>query len=237
MNPIRLLGKAKGFFFLLRLHIITPATVFEMFAYMAKLSRWIKKHSKIPYTDFYTFTFNYDKRYSLYQYILDTEKLNDEVDYLEFGVSKGFSFRWWAKQITHPQARFYGFDTFTGLPENWGPFKKGDMSNSNEPPKMDDTRVSFYQGLFQQTLPGFVKSYQPRKRRIIHMDADLYSSTLYALTTLSPFIRKDDIIFFDEFNVPLHEFKAFTEWTRSFYIDYEVLGSVNNFYQVAVKIK
>jgi len=68
------------------------------------------------------------------------------------------------------------------------------------------------------------------------MDADLYSSTLYALTTLSPFIQKGDIIFFDEFNVPLHEFKAFTEWTRSFYIDYEVLGSVNNFYQVAIKI-
>lgn len=56
------------------------------------------------------------------------------------------------------------------------------------------------------------------------MDADLYSSTLYAFTMLSPIIQKDDIIIFDEFNVPLHEFKAFTEWTRSFYIDYEVLG-------------
>ena len=236
MNPIRLLGKAKGFFFLFRFDFLTPIKAFEFLAYIAKLSKWIRKHSRIEFTDFYTFKFNYDKRYSLYKYVLDKENLNAEIDYLEFGVSRGFSFRWWAQNITHAEARFYGFDTFTGLPENWGPFKKGDMSNSNEPPKMDDARVSFFQGLFQQTVPGFIKSYQPNKRRIIHMDADLYSSTLYALTTLSPFIQKGDIIFFDEFNVPLHEFKAFTEWTRSFYIYYEVLGSVNNFYQVAIKI-
>jgi hypothetical protein len=57
------------------------------------------------------------------------------------------------------------------------------------------------------------------------------------LTTLAPFIKKGDILFFDEFNVPMHEFKAFTEWVSSFYIDYEVLGAVNNFYQVAIKIK
>lgn len=237
MNPIRLLGKVKGFFFVLRMHIITPSKAFEFLAYMAKLSRWIRKQRHLEYSDFYTYKFDYEKRYNLYKYILDKELLDDSIDYLEFGVSKGYSFRWWAKNITNANARFYGFDTFTGLPENWGPFKKGDMSNSNEPPKMDDSRVSFHQGLFQQTLPGFIKSYQSNKRRIIHMDADLYSSTLYSLTSLSPFIQKGDIIFFDEFNVPLHEFKAFTEWTRSFYVDYEVLGSVNNFYQVAIKIK
>ena len=42
---------------------------------------------------------------------------------------------------------------------------------------------------------------------------------------------------FDEFNVPLDEFKAFKEWTESFYIEYEVLGEVNNYYQMALKIK
>jgi hypothetical protein len=69
------------------------------------------------------------------------------------------------------------------------------------------------------------------------MDADIYSATLYVLTSLAPFLKKGDIIFFDEFNVPLHEFKAFSEWVSSFYINYEVLGAVNNFYQVAIKIK
>lgn len=68
------------------------------------------------------------------------------------------------------------------------------------------------------------------------MDSDLYSATIYVLSTIAPILCKGDIIFFDEFNVPLHEFKAFTEWTYSFYIDYEVIGSVNNFHQVAIKI-
>jgi len=57
------------------------------------------------------------------------------------------------------------------------------------------------------------------------------------LPSFSPFLKKGDIIFFDEFNVVMHEFKAFTEWINSFYIEYEVLGAVNNYCQVAIKIK
>ena len=105
------------------------------------------KQLTTKYSDFYTSNHQYDKRYKLYEYILETEKLNDEIDYLEFGVAKGVSFRWWAEKIKNPAAKFYGFDTFTGLPESWGPFKKGDMSGGNEPPKMDDARVNFYQEL------------------------------------------------------------------------------------------
>ena len=112
------------------------------------------------------------------------------------------------------------------------------MSSGNEQPPMPGNRHQYFQGLFQETLPGFIKNYKhSSKRKLIHMDADLYSSTLFVLTSLSPYIRKGDIILFDEFNVPMHEFKAFKEWTESFYIDYEVLGAVNNFYQTAIKIK
>ena len=42
---------------------------------------------------------------------------------------------------------------------------------------------------------------------------------------------------FDEFNVPMHEYKAFREWSDSFYIKYRVLGGVNNFYQTAIMIE
>ena len=172
----------------------------------------------------------------LYLHLIETEKLNEAIDYIEFGVSKGDSFKWWVLNITDPGARFYGFDTFTGLPEDWGSFKKGDMANNNELPELNDNRGRFYQGLFQQTLPLFISSYLPNKRRIIHMDADLYSSTLYALTSITPILKKGDIIIFDEFNVPMHEFKAFTEWSDSYYINYEVIGAVNNFYQVTIKL-
>jgi O-methyltransferase len=234
LNKMR--GKLKGIFFLSRLHKIFPADIFEFIAYLTRLSRWINKYAGIVYSDYYTSKIVNDKRENLYAHVLEEENLNTSVDYLEFGVSRGVSFRWWVSHIIDNEARFYGFDTFTGLPEDWGKFKKGDMDNACRPPEIDDNRIRFYHGLFQQTLNGFLKTYEPNKRRIIHLDADLYSATLYVLTTISPFLRYGDILFFDEFNVPLHEFKAFTEWTSSFYIDYEVIGSMNNFHQVAIKI-
>jgi O-methyltransferase len=229
-------GRLKGLFFLLRMHKIVPADLFEFISYLSRLSIWINKNAHAGYSDYYTSDLNNNRREELYAHVLGEEKLNAKVDYLEFGVSRGVSFRWWVKSITDSGARFYGFDTFTGLPEDWGRFKKGDMSNSCQPPEIDDDRVKFYQGLFQQTLNGFLLTYNPNERRIIHLDADLYSATIFVLSTITPFLLKGDIMLFDEFNVPLHEFKAFTEWTSSFYIDYEILGSVNNFHQVAIKI-
>jgi hypothetical protein len=236
MKINRLRGRLKGVFFLLKGHVFLPGNFLRFLAQLASLSAWISRNRKIAYSDFYSARFDYSKRYDLYAYLAEKEKLNCPLSYLEFGVSKGVSFRWWAEHITDPAARFYGFDTFTGLPEDWGSFRKGDMDNRNEPPQMDDTRCRFYQGLFQQTLPGFLKSFDPAGRKLVHMDADLYSSTLYVLTSISPYLKGGDIIIFDEFNVPMHEFKAFSEWVSSYYIRYEVLGATNNFYQVAIRI-
>lgn len=233
----RLRSLFKGVFFVTRMHIFFPSKLWHFFAHMSDLSRWIHKHKKGTFNDFYTFTFDYPKREKLYDYVIEKEKLGGAIDYLEFGVSKGYSFRWWMNKIKDADARFYGFDTFSGLPEDWGPYKKGDMNNGNHPPQIDDNRHTFYQGLFQQTLIPFLATYNSDRRKIIHMDADLYTATLYVLTLLTPYLKKGDVIFFDEFNVPMHEFKAFKEWTESFYIKYRVLGGVNNFYQMALVIE
>jgi O-methyltransferase len=236
MKKNRLRGKLKGYFFILKLHKIVPSGIMAFLSQTGRLSRWINSHRAIPFSDFYSGTFNYSKRYELYSFIIDNESITGPVDYLEFGVAQGFSFRWWSEHLGDQGSRLFGFDTFTGLPEDWGDFKKGEMSNDNKPPETGDIRCKFYQGLFQQTLPQFLKNYNPGRRKIIHMDADLYSSTLFVLTSLSTYLAKNDILIFDEFNVPMHEFKAFSEWTKSFYIKYEVIGAVNNYYQVAIKI-
>lgn len=232
----RIRGKLKGFFFVLKLHRLLPFKFLRFISQMGELSGWIDLHKNIKFSDFYSARFDYLKRYALYSHIIKYNILSDPIDYLEFGVSKGMSFRWWSENIKNENSRFFGFDTFTGLPEDWGSFKKGDMDNNNEVPQMNDPRCSFYQGLFQQTLPEFLKNYSPRSGKIIHMDADLYTSTLFVLTSISPILEKGDIIIFDEFNVPMHEFKAFSEWVSSYYIKYEVIGAVNNFYQIAIKI-
>ena len=233
----RLRGKLKGYFFVLKLHKLMPFRFLRFTSQMGELSKWIERHRNIEFTDFYSHKFDYLKRNLLYRYLIEHKIHDNPVDYLEFGVSKGLSFRWWAEALMDKDSRFFGFDTFTGLPEDWGSFKKGDMDNNNEIPQMNDPRCSFYQGLFQQTLPVFIKTYSAAARKIIHMDADLYTSTLFVLTTISPILKKGDIIIFDEFNVPMHEFKAFSEWVSSYYIKYEVIGAINNYYQIAIEIK
>ena len=226
----------KGLLYRIGIHRFLPVRLFDYLGHLGKASMWLNQQKDVPFSSFPTTDIVYKNRLNLFQYVIDSQNLSDTpVDYLEFGVHAAKSFKWWLGNLNHEQCRFYGFDTFTGLPEAWGPFPKGHFGGV-EVPKLDDNRCEFKVGLFQQTLIPFLQSYSSNKRKIIHIDADLYSSTLYVLTLITPYLNSEDIILFDEFNVPVHEIKAFMEWTESFYIKYEVLGEVNNYFQVAFKI-
>jgi hypothetical protein len=86
-------------------------------------------------------------------------------------------------------------------------------------------------------LPFIENKDLKNKRLVIHLDADLYSATLFVLTQLYSKLKPGDIIFFDEFNVPMSEFKAWEDFVSAFYVEYEVLGAVNNYFQLALKLK
>lgn len=196
--------------------------------------------STIPFNDFYTPFRDYNNRESLYEYVFKTNNLTEKpILYLEFGVASGASFRKMLSLNTNQNSKYYGFDTFEGLPENWGGiYKQGDMSSNI--PQIDDKRGSFLKGLFQDTLVGFIDenrtSIDQFEKRIIHMDADLYSATIFTLSQLYPFLKSGDIIMFDEFNVPMHEFKAFKEFLDNFYVKVKPIAAVNNYYQMAFEI-
>ena len=228
----------KAIFSLLKLHVILEpfSGLFLNIAYLSKQSKWINQNKKLPYNDFFSGNRNYEKRLGLYQYLLDNFVKKNPINYLEFGVANGGSFYWWLQNHTNTDSRFHGFDTFSGLPEDWGHFKKGEMNNGNEVLKTDDKRTLFYQGLFQQTLPGFLKTFDNNMLTVIHMDADLYSSTLYTLTSLAPYLKKGDIIFFDEFCVPTHEFLAVKNFTESYYIDLKPVAASNNYLFTAFQV-
>lgn len=205
------------------------------------LSSWVNKHSsKVKFSDFYRPFRAYHDRIKLYAYINSNQGLDHKpVHYFEFGVAAGNSFSWWVNTNKHPDSLFFGFDTFEGLPEDWHFYKKGDMGY--DIPLSEDGRVTFIKGLFQDTLYRFLDNYNKNTASqqvtmVIHLDADLYSSTLFALTMLAPHLRNGDILFFDEFNVPNHEFAAWNDFVRSYYVKYEVIGAVNNFYQTSFKI-
>ena len=111
------------------------------------------------------------------------------------------------------------------------------MAVALESLNITDSRAHFYKGLFQDTLIPFLNEYKNERRKLIHMDADLFSSTIFSLSQLYRFLNEGDIILFDEFAVPKHEFAAFKIFTESFYVNYEVIGAANNYLFVAIKIK
>jgi hypothetical protein len=227
----------KSLFIKLQLHrIFQPFTgLFLNLVYMTHLSSWAHENKKVEYNDFFG-KWDYNKRYPMYEWVIKKERLTGPVNYIEFGVAGGQSFDWFMSRNSDSESRFYGFDTFDGLPEDWGPFKKGAFSNNNTMPVIKDWRGKYFKGLFQQTVPGFLPELDNSRRNVLMMDADLWSATLYALTSLSPYLKKDDIIFFDEFVVPTHEFKAFLDFTQSHYLNLQLVAAANNYYFAAFKV-
>ncbi len=116
----RLPGKLKGLFSAWRMDRLVPIRFFEFLTNMANLSKWISVHKKQCENDFYTKKFDYPKREKLYEEVITNNNLDTDIDYFEFGVSKGRSFKWWINRIKDPNARFYGFDTFSRLPRSVG---------------------------------------------------------------------------------------------------------------------
>ena len=240
MTKLDIIRKTKSLFMKWRLHrFIEPFSgAMVNLIFMSKLSKWRKETKVAGYNDWYKSDWDYNRRINLYEAISKQEQLKDSIiDYLEFGVCGGLSFNWWLEHNKNNDSRFFGFDTFEGLPESFGHFKKGDMAVALESLGINDPRASFYKGLFQETLVPFLENYKNERRKVIHMDADIFSATIFSLSQLYRVLNDGDIILFDEFAVPKHEFMAFKIFTESFYMDYEVIAAANNYLFLAVKIK
>jgi hypothetical protein len=190
------------------------------------------------YNDWYQRKWDYNRRENLYAAVIEQESVGSlAIDYFEFGVAGGYSFKWWLEHNNNPDSRFYGFDTFEGLPEDFGPFAKGTMAAALDSLNITDPRARFYKGLFQDTLVPFLEQYKNGNRKLIHMDADIFSATIFTLSQVYKYLKDGDIILFDEFAVPTHEFMAFKIFTESFYVNYEVIAAANNYLFLALKIK
>jgi len=145
---------------------------------------------------------------------------------LEFGVATG-------ETVNHIASAtpgvVYGFDVFTGLPEDWRPgFPEGAFARQALPRVLDN--VELVVGLFAKTLPAFVHTH-PGPVSLLHVDCDLSSSTRTIFRYLGHRIVPGTVILFDEYlNYPgwkQHEFKAFQEyiaWSGQTYEYISVVG-------------
>ena len=154
---------------------------------------------------------------------------------------QGYTIKYWSTINSNPNSRFYGFDSFEGLPEDWsGAFvrvPKGTFNTEGVVPEIEDPRVSFHKGWFQTSLPLFLHTYQSRNRLLVHCDADLYTSTLYVLCTLHNRFKPGSLIIFDEFSGATDEFRAFTDYSSSFLQKFRVVAQVGSQCdQVAVEV-
>lgn len=166
-------------------------------------------------------------RYELHDYLAGTfVNPADKIHFMEFGVRWGHIITKWAAHNKNPDSIFTGFDTFTGLPEDWGTVKKGSFSNEGDIPFTDDKRTSFCVGLVQDTLPVYVKKIKPSDRLIFNLDFDLYNATLFTLLCLQPFLKPGDIIILDEyFSITKnhHEYRAFYDFLSLYKFQYKPL--------------
>jgi hypothetical protein len=146
--------------------------------------------------------------------------------WMEFGVASGNTINYISR---FTKDTVYGFDSFEGLPEKWRDgFDKGAFSRSGNLPSVNQN-VSLVKGWFNETLPDFMKTHD-KKISFIHMDADLYSSTIYILDQLKDYMDKDCIIVFDElvnypgFDGDTGELKAFYEFVTKNNVKYTWIG-------------
>jgi tetratricopeptide (TPR) repeat protein len=170
-------------------------------------------------------------RWALFDYLQTLAETSRP--FYEFGVWTGAAFRY----LIQTYKKGFGFDTFSGLPEDWHGEAKGSYSAQGVVPRIDGGE--FIVGTFEDTLPSFFSEPRPAAS-LINFDADLYSSTICALENCHPVIDDITILVFDEFimntNWEQDEYKALEEFCQRYEYSYKVIAV--SFYekQVAVQL-
>ncbi|MBI4283921.1 MAG: hypothetical protein HY663_05570 [Chloroflexi bacterium] len=145
-----------------------------------------------------------------------SHNLLDGHGYYEFGLFKGFSF-WFAEQssreCTNATFRFYGFDSFEGVPESqvdidpiyWA---EGNYAASYDfviaklkEHGADLSRMKLYKGFFSESLfSSLRKSETFPSASICVIDSDLYESCVEVLSFIKDYLVPGSLLLFDDYN-------------------------------------
>jgi hypothetical protein len=146
--------------------------------------------------------------------------------FMEFGVATGNTLREIASHAP-AGATVYGFDSFSGLPDNWtGHVETTGAFSQKDIPKVP-ANTQLVHGYFEDSLPDFVKGHDGPVS-FVHIDCDLYSSTVTILDHIGPWLKPGTLVLFDEyFNYPSwkqHEQKAWREYCDANNVNYTYIG-------------
>jgi O-methyltransferase len=180
---------------------------------------------------------SFQDRAEMYRSVHDRYIDGDAVDYLEFGVFQGDSMRQWVSLNKHKDSRFIGFDSFEGLPEDWRSGQgKGHFDVCGVMPRIDDPRVEFVKGWFENTIPPFARDFSTRNRLLLHVDSDLYGSAMLALVHFAPFMSKGTLLIFDEFYDRENEFKALMDWQKICRKNFRIIAEMGNYGKICIAL-
>ena len=100
----------------------------------------------------------------------------------------------------------FGFRTL-----DWKIDKRKDaFSTGGRLPQIDDARVNFFKGLFEETLAKYVLP--DHDILAINIDCDPYSSASFVLKSLAKYLRHGTYIYFDEICDRNNELRAFQDF-------------------------
>ena len=196
-------------------------------AHLPLSGRWLAEHTGLP-------SVSLRDRSQVFE-LIALQVTAKKVLYLEFGVYRGYSMRLWSRLIDHPEALLHGFDSFEGLPENWGMTSpKGSISAMGAVPEVADPRVRFFKGWFDDTLRAY--SLPAHDVLVVNLDADVYSSARTVLNYLRDKLKPGDWLYFDEFMVWDHEFRAFQEFVEGSGMRFQAIAEAAGYSHVAFKV-
>jgi hypothetical protein len=112
---------------------------------------------------------------------------------LEFGVYRGRSLRHAARR--QRARKFYGFDSFEGLPPDGRPDWQIDFATTALPKVPANCRL--IAGWFADTIPAFLRE-DDSDIAFVGIDCDVYSSAREVLFGLATRLRPGTILYFDE---------------------------------------
>jgi hypothetical protein len=170
-----------------------------------------------------------DSRESLWRHLFSFIGTNQRILLLEFGVFTGYSIHQFAALNQNSASKFIGFDSFDGLPEDWAPdCPKGTFSQGGQVPAVRDSRIRLVKGWFSDTLIPLLDGIDSQDRTMVcHFDADLYSSTLFCLTTVLQRFQRFHFVF-DEFSG--HEARALCDVMQAYPIEVSFWGRTRERY-------
>ena len=187
--------------------------------------------------------------YLLYEWVVNKQLDKNLLDtglVLEFGTATGRTLNQFAHWL--PNKTVYGFDSWQGLPEKFNDLPAGHFAQ-----KLPDVLLNcqLVQGWFgarplqdKSGIPEFTAQTFANEHKepiaLLHLDADLYSSTKTVLDAFADQIVPGTVILFNEYwnhaTWKKHEFKAWQEHVAKHNVKYEYIGYASDHQEVAVKI-